>query len=123
MCTPGIKPGAMNLRSLVSSQGDDMQPFGPLDYVLDLGDRACCSSIESATPGVACKVLVYPEGDPSAERILATGTLRQMVRKIPIPWSTGSLSGQSRSAPQVDHIHSSNGHLLVFADNYQRTKT
>jgi len=52
-----------------------MKPFGPLGYVLDLGDRATCSSIENAAPEVARKVLVYPEGDPTAERIQATGTL------------------------------------------------
>jgi hypothetical protein len=51
-----------------------MKSFAPLDYILDLGDRETCSIIESAAPGRACKVLVYPKDDPSAERILAIGT-------------------------------------------------
>jgi hypothetical protein len=33
-----------------------------------------CSNIESAAPGVACRVLVYPEDAPSMDRILAMGT-------------------------------------------------
>lgn len=52
-----------------------MKSFGPLDYVLDLGDRANCSGIERATPGEAFTVLVYPEDDPSAKRIEAMGML------------------------------------------------
>ena len=52
-----------------------MGPFGPLDYVLDLGQKANCSGIEGARPGEAFKILVYPERDPSAERIQAMGTL------------------------------------------------
>ena len=52
-----------------------MGPSGPRDYVLDLGHRANCACIENAAPGEALKVLVYPVLDPSAERILAIGTL------------------------------------------------
>ena len=52
-----------------------MEPLGPLDYVLDLGNSANCLAIESATPGEALTVLVYPEGDPSANRIYAMGML------------------------------------------------
>jgi len=52
-----------------------MNPIGPLDYVLDLEDRANCSGIESATPGEAFTVLAYPEADPSAKRIHAMGML------------------------------------------------
>lgn len=54
---------------------DDMKPYGPLDYILDLGDPATCSAIGGAMPGEAFTVLVYPESDLSAKRILALGTL------------------------------------------------
>jgi len=74
-----------------------MKPFGPLDYVLDLGDRASCSSIEHATPGVACKVLVYPENDSTAERIQATGTLSPNGEWFIVKVST--LDGEQDSYP------------------------
>jgi hypothetical protein len=74
-----------------------MKPFGPLDYVLDLGDRASCSSIENATPGTECKVLVYPESDPTAERIQATGTLSPNGELFIVKVST--LDGKQDSYP------------------------
>ena len=55
-----------------SSKDPNIDPLGPLDYILDLGDTASCAWIENALPGEVIKVLVYPARNPSAERIEGT---------------------------------------------------
>jgi hypothetical protein len=52
----------------------NIDPIGPLDYILDLGHTWNCSWIEKAMPGEAIKVLLYPARDPSAVRIVGIGT-------------------------------------------------
>ena len=56
-----------------SSRDHNIDPIGPLDYILDLAHTRNCSWIEKAAPGEAIKVLVYPARDPSAPRIVGLG--------------------------------------------------
>ena len=66
---------AIRITSPKSSRGPkiDIDPLGPLDHILDLGDMGNCAGIEKATPGEAIKVLLYPARDPSALRIVGRG--------------------------------------------------
>ena len=54
-----------------------MPEFESPTYVLALNHRSNCSSIESAKPGIEIRVLVRPEHDPTAQPIVAKGTLRK----------------------------------------------
>ena len=56
-----------------SGRHHNIDPIGPLDYILDLGHTWNCAWIEKAMPGEAIKVLLYPACNPSALRISGTG--------------------------------------------------
>jgi hypothetical protein len=65
---------ALPISGQKSARHPNIDPIGPLDYILDLGHTWNCSWIGKAAPGEAIKVLLYPARDPSAVRIVGTGT-------------------------------------------------
>src|SRR6185436_7244391 len=83
-----------------SSRDYNIDPIGPLDYILDLAHTWNCLWIEKAAPGEAIKVLVYPARDPLAPRIMGLGIRTPNGESLMVSFTT--LDGE-RGAYSLDY--------------------
>jgi hypothetical protein len=83
-----------------SNRDHNIDPIGPLDYILDLAHARNCSWIEKAAPGEAIKVLVYPARDPLAPRIVGLGIRTSNGESLMVSFTT--LDGE-RGAYSLDY--------------------